>query len=280
MTIEIVRHKAALRARVAGWRAAGARVGVVPTMGALHDGHLSLVRAAKADCDRVIVTLFVNPRQFNNPADLAAYPRTEGSDVAKLAPHDVDVLWAPGVDEMYPEGFATRVSVQGLPEVLCGAHRPGHFDGVATVVTKLLTQTGGDVAFFGEKDFQQLQIVRHMASDLDLPVEIRGCPTLREADGLAMSSRNARLDARARAVAPALFRALTQMAEGVRGGAAASALQAPLIEGLLAAGFDTVDYLEMRAEDDLALLDRPERPARVFGAAELGGVRLIDNLAV
>ena len=280
VTIEIVRHKPVLRERVARWRAEGRSVGVVPTMGALHAGHLSLVEAAKAECDRVIVTLFVNPRQFNNPADLAAYPRTEESDVAKLAPCDVDVLWAPGVEEMYPDGFATRVSVQGLPEILCGAHRPGHFDGVATVVTKLLSQTGADLAFFGEKDFQQLQIVRRMACDLDLPVEIRACPTLREPDGLAMSSRNMRLDARARAVAPALYQALNDLARGVREGASASSLQDPLIERLLEAGFDRVEYLEMRAADDLALLDRPDRPARVFGAAELNGVRLIDNLAL
>lgn len=269
-----------MRATVADWKAAGARVGVVPTMGALHAGHLSLVEAAQRESDRVVVTLFVNPSQFNNPEDLAKYPRTEESDLEKLAPYGIDVLWAPTVAEMYPDGFATKVSVGGLPDVLCGAHRPGHFDGVATVVTKLLTQTGADLAFFGEKDFQQLQIVRRMVADLDLPVEIRGCPTLREPDGLAMSSRNLRLSAEARALAPGLNRALRAMAEGLRGGETARTLAAEAAARMLAEGFDKVDYLELRAEHDLSLLDRPDRKARLFGAAEVGGIRLIDNIPV
>ncbi len=280
MTIRVLRDKRSLRAEVAGWKMAGARVGVVPTMGALHAGHLSLVEAARRDSDRVIVTLFVNPSQFNNPEDLEKYPRTEESDLEKLAPHGVDVLWTPGVGEMYPAGFATRVSVAGLPDVLCGAHRPGHFDGVATVVTKLLTQTGADLAFFGEKDFQQLVIVRRMAADLDLPVEIRGCPTLREADGLAMSSRNLRLSPEARAVAPELNRALRGMADGLKAGRRAPDLSAEAAARLLSLGFDKVDYLDLRAEADLALLERPERKARLFGAAEIGGIRLIDNIPV
>jgi pantoate--beta-alanine ligase len=183
-----IRDLAALRARVRDWKSAGEVVGVVPTMGALHPGHLSLVAAAKAACDRVIVTLFVNPKQFNSPEDLAKYPRTEESDAAMLAPHGVDVLFAPDAASVYPPGFATKVTVERLAEVLCGAHRPGHFDGVATVVPKLLLMTGADNAFFGEKDWQQLQIVRRLVTDLNIPVKITGCPTIREADGLAMSS--------------------------------------------------------------------------------------------
>lgn len=280
MTITVLRDKQSLRAVVAGWKAAGARVGVVPTMGALHAGHLSLVEAAKRDSDRVIVTLFVNPAQFNAPEDLDTYPRTEEADLEKLMPYGVDVLWAPEVSEMYPKGFATKVSVTGLPDVLCGAHRPGHFDGVATVVSKLLTQTGADIAFFGEKDFQQLLIVRRMVADLDLPVEIRGCPTLREADGLAMSSRNLRLSPGARAVAPGLNRALRGLAAGLKAGGAMSDLGPAAVAGLLAEGVDKVDYLDLRAEADLALLERPDRPARLFGAAEIGGIRLIDNIPV
>ena len=162
-------------------------------MGALHEGHLSLVEAALSRCDRVIVTLFVNPKQFNSAEDLAAYPRTENDDAAKLAPTGAHLLYVPNPDEIYPEGFATTVSVSGVGEGLCGAGRPGHFDGVATVVAKLFLQTGAEIAFFGEKDFQQLHVVRRMAKDLDIPIEVVGCPTVREADGLALSSRNVRL---------------------------------------------------------------------------------------
>lgn len=193
MSIPIIRTLADLRKTVAVWRHDGLRVAVVPTMGALHEGHLSLVRAALERADRVIVTLFVNPKQFNSPADLAAYPRTEHEDAAKLAPLGAHMLYAPDGAEMYPDGFATTVSVSGVSEGLCGAYRPGHFDGVATVVAKLFLQTGADLAFFGEKDFQQLHVVRRMARDLDIPIEIVACPTVREEDGLAMSSRNVRL---------------------------------------------------------------------------------------
>ena len=188
-----VREVKALRGVVAGWKAVGQTVAVVPTMGALHPGHLSLIAAARAGADRVIATIFVNPRQFNKPEDLARYPRTEDRDAGMLATAGVDLLFAPPAEAVYPEGFATSVSVAGLSEGLCGAHRPGHFDGVATVVTKLFLMTGADRAFFGEKDWQQLQIVRRLARDLNIPVAVTGCPTLREADGLAMSSRNTRL---------------------------------------------------------------------------------------
>ncbi|WP_425073257.1 pantoate--beta-alanine ligase [Sagittula sp. S175] len=276
----IERTRDALRARVAHWRAEDETVGVVPTMGALHDGHLSLVERAKAECDRVIVTLFVNPTQFNNPDDLDKYPRTEESDREKLAPYDVDVLYAPTVDQMYPTGFATRVSVDGLTDVLCGAHRPGHFDGVATIVTKLFTQTGADRAYFGEKDYQQLQVVRRMATDLDLPIHVIGCETVRDPDGLAMSSRNLRLSAEARAVAPALNREMRAMARKLHAGRLASDLRAEATERLLAEGFEKVDYLELRGAEDLELHDRLIGPGRLFAAAWLDDVRLIDNIAV
>jgi len=278
--VETLRSRAELRARVAGWRAAGARVGVVPTMGALHAGHLSLVEAAQARADRVIVTLFVNPRQFNMASDLAAYPRTEAEAAAKLAPLGVDALYAPEAGEMYPEGFATTVSVAGLSEGLCGAQRPGHFDGVATVVTKLLLQTGADRAFFGEKDWQQLQLVRRLVIDLDIPVEIVGCPTVREPDGLALSSRNARLSPGARAVAPALHAAMQAAAASIRAGGAVAGALAEAARAVEAAGFERVEYMELRDAASLAPLDAADRPARLLAAAWLDGVRLIDNIAV
>ena len=198
----IVRTLPDLRALTRRWRDAGETIGVVPTMGALHQGHLSLARAARADCGRVIVTIFVNPRQFNNPEDLAAYPRTEDEDARKLAPIGVDAIYVPDGAQVYPEGFATTVSVTGLTGMLCGAHRPGHFDGMATVVAKLFLQTSADRAYFGQKDYQQLQVVTRMARDLDIPIEVVGCPTIREEDGLAMSSRNLLLSDRARIHAP------------------------------------------------------------------------------
>lgn len=275
-----IRDLPALRARVRDWKAAGETVGVVPTMGALHPGHLSLVSAAKAACDRVIVTLFVNPKQFNNPEDLAKYPRTEDSDAALLTPAGVDVLFAPGPDVVYPQGFATKVTVAALSEVLCGAHRPGHFDGVATVVTKLLLMTAADVALFGEKDWQQLQIIRRLATDLNIPTQITGCPTLREADGLAMSSRNMRLAAADRAKAPALHRAMAVAARSILAGTSTDTALAAARTAILSAGFSEVEYLELRGAHDLSLPPAPGQPARLFAAAWLAGVRLIDNIAL
>lgn len=193
ITPPIIRGRDLLRRTVKGWKQEGALIGVVPTMGALHAGHLSLVAAARERTDRVIVTVFVNPRQFNSAADLAAYPRTEDADAALLGPLGIDALYVPGGSEMYPEGFDTTVMVRGFGTGLCDAYRPGHFDGVATVVTKLLTQTAADVGFFGEKDFQQLLLIRRLVRDLDLPVDIVGGATVRETDGLALSSRNQRL---------------------------------------------------------------------------------------
>ncbi|MFZ7093289.1 pantoate--beta-alanine ligase [Primorskyibacter sp. 2E233] len=276
----ILRTKADLRGRVNDWKRAGEEVGVVPTMGALHDGHLSLVAAAKAACDRVIVTIFVNPKQFNNQSDLDNYPRTEEDDARKLERFDVDAVYVPGGDQIYPDGFATSVSVAGLTDVLCGAHRPGHFDGVATVVTKLFTQTRADKAFFGEKDFQQLQVVRRLSADLDLDVEVVGCPTIREMDGLAMSSRNLLLSDRSRTKAAALHEVMQDMAEGLRAGGLANDLAQTARARILAAGFTEVEYLDLRANADLTLLDKPDRPARILAAAWLAGVRLIDNIAV
>ncbi|MEO3413437.1 pantoate--beta-alanine ligase [Roseovarius sp. CAU 1744] len=280
MTAPILRKLADLRTETARWQAAGERIGVVPTMGALHDGHLSLVETAKKDCDRVIVTIFVNPMQFNNPDDLENYPRTEHEDARKLERFNIDVLYVPDGDQMYPDGFASTVTVAGLTDVLCGAHRPGHFDGVATVVAKLFLQSSARDAYFGEKDFQQLQIVRRMARDLDIPITVHGCPTIREIDGLAMSSRNLLLSDRARVKAPALNAEMERVAEEMANGSPFSALQAEAIRRIENAGFTKVEYLEVRANDNLELLDTPSRPARLLAAAWLAGVRLIDNISV
>lgn len=280
MSIPIVHTVAELRRTVAAWRNEGLKVSVVPTMGALHEGHLSLVRAALERADRVIVTLFVNPKQFNSAADLAAYPRTEHEDAEKLEPLGAHMLYAPDGAEMYPEGFATTVSVAGVSEGLCGAYRPGHFDGVATVVAKLFLQTGADLAFFGEKDFQQLHVVRRMARDLNIPIEIVACRTVREEDGLAMSSRNVRLSASERQAAPKLAEILVETADRLTAGAPADDVLAEARQAILSAGYRQVEYLELRADDDLSPLDAAERPARLLVAAWLGDVRLIDNVSV
>ena len=275
-----LRDLPALRDAVRGWRHAGEVVAVVPTMGALHEGHLSLVAQARAGCDRVIATIFVNPRQFNNPEDLAKYPRTEDRDATMLSEAGVDVLFAPPPEVVYPQGFSTLVSVAGLSAELEGAFRPGHFDGMATVVTKLLLMTGADRAFFGEKDWQQLQIVRRLAADLNIPVAIAGCPTLREPDGLAMSSRNMRLSPEDRAKAPALYRAMIRAAAAISGGQKIySALKAAEAE-VLDAGYSGVDYIALHAAESLQPLHRLDRPARLLAAAWIGGVRLIDNIGV
>jgi pantoate--beta-alanine ligase len=275
---EIVRKVSDLRAIVAGWHGAGDTVGLVPTMGALHAGHLSLVRAAQADCARVIATIFVNPKQFNNPADLAKYPRTEAADFALLQQVGVDALFAPPPEEVYPLGFATTVSVAGVAGPLEGSSRPGHFNGVATVVTKLFGMSRADRAYFGQKDWQQLQVVRQMVADLNLPITVIGCETLREADGLAMSSRNTRLSPRARAVAPTLYHALGQAAHDLRAGN--SAALDICHAALLAAGFDSIDYIDLRDGETLLPLTAPTSNARILVAAWLDGVRLIDNIPV
>lgn len=280
MSLAIVRAPSTLRSVVTRWKRAGERVAVVPTMGALHEGHLALVREARSLAQRVVVTLFVNPKQFNNADDLAGYPRTEKDDAAKLAPLGIDVLYVPDAAAMYPAGFATTISVTGVSEGLCGGHRPGHFDGVATVVTKLLLQTGADAALFGEKDFQQLQVIRRLVRDLDLPVEVHAHPTVREDDGLAMSSRNRRLTADQRKAAPALARTLENAAERLASGDDTEAVLAEARAALAQAGFEPVEYLELRREDDLAPVTRADAPARLLAAAWLGDVRLIDNVPV
>ncbi|MGJ8622952.1 MAG: pantoate--beta-alanine ligase [Yoonia sp.] len=280
MIAPILRTLAGLRDQTAIWRQAGETIGVVPTMGALHQGHLSLARAARAQCDRVIITIFVNPMQFNDPDDLKNYPRTEQEDARKLESIGVDLIYVPDPDQIYPEGFATTVSVSGLTDMLCGESRPGHFDGVATVVPKLFLQTSADYAFFGEKDYQQLQIVRRMAADLDIPIEVIGCPTIREEDGLAMSSRNLLLSDRSRVYAPVLAEVMDTLRNQLRAGAAMPDVLPEAQARIMAAGFNKIDYLELRAGDDLRLLDRAQPDARLFAAAWLAGVRLIDNIAV
>jgi pantoate--beta-alanine ligase len=280
MSVPIGRTVAGLRRKVAEWRTAGATIAVVPTMGALHEGHLSLVRAGLEKADRVIVTLFVNPKQFNNATDLAAYPRTEESDAAKLEPLGAHLLYVPDGNEMYPNGFATTVTVGGVSEGLCGAFRPGHFDGVATVVAKLFLQTSADLAFFGEKDFQQLHVVRRMARDLDIPVTIFGCPTVREADGLALSSRNVRLSSAERQIAPKLAAILLETSSWIASSARVDETLAKARASIVAAGYTRVEYLELRAEDDLAQMSEFDRPVRLLAAAWLGGTRLIDNVGV
>lgn len=277
---QVIRSSAELREKVAGWKRSGMLVGVVPTMGALHDGHLSLVREARRQSDRVIVTIFVNPMQFNNADDLKKYPRDEGHDLALLDAEGVDVLFAPEVAEVYPEGFATKVSVSGVSEPLEGAFRPGHFDGVATVVAKLFGMTQAGRAFFGEKDWQQLQVVRRLVEDLNIPVRIIGCPTIREADGLAMSSRNVRLSTAERAAAPALHRILQAAAATLRNGASARETLLDAEAEILEAGFREIEYLDLRSVEGLRPLERATEPARLLVAAWIGDVRLIDNIAV
>ena len=278
--LPILRRLTDLRAETHKWHMASETIGVVPTMGALHDGHLSLVARAKENCDRVIVTIFVNPKQFNQSSDLDNYPRTEEEDARKLAGFDIDAVYAPDVSQIYPDGFCTNVSVTGMTDVLCGAHRPGHFDGVATVVTKLFTQTSADQAFFGEKDFQQLMVVKRLARDLDIPIEVVGCPTIREEDGLAMSSRNLLLSDRARVKAPRLNEIMQDVVHKLGQGAAFSEVQQQALSQIEAAGFGEVDYFEVRSCATLQALDRPTDPARLFAAVWLAGVRLIDNIDV
>lgn len=277
---EVIRSAEALREKVSGWKRAGALVGVVPTMGALHDGHLSLARAARSQSDRVIVTIFVNPMQFNNADDLAKYPRDEAHDLALLEADGVDVLFAPGPEEVYPGGFASKVTVAGISAPMEGAFRPGHFDGVATVVTKLFGMTQAGRAFFGEKDWQQLQVVRRLVRDLNIPIHIIGCPTIREEDGLAMSSRNVRLTAAERAVAPALHQAMQRAAEAIRAGAPVAEALETARSQVLAAGFAAVEYLDLRGAETLETLEAHTAPARLLAAATLGAVRLIDNVEV
>ena len=281
-SLPIVRTVSDLRAVVDGWRAEGRTVGLVPTMGALHDGHLTLVRRAAERCGGVVVSLFVNPTQFNDPRDLEKYPRREAEDAAVLAQAGAGLLFAPTVDVMYPPGFATTVAVGALANGLEGTFRPGHFEGVATVVAKLLLQARPDVAFFGEKDYQQLRVITRMAADLDIPATIEGVPTVRETDGLAMSSRNERLTAEEREIAPVLARTLHAVADRVRSGEPVAPAIAWAEAELAAAGFGPVEYVAICDARTLAPLERVTAgtPARILAAAHLGAVRLIDNIGV
>jgi pantoate--beta-alanine ligase len=280
--METVCTVAGLRARIRAWRDTGERIALAPTMGALHEGHLSLVTLGCAHAQRVVATIFVNPTQFGPNEDLAAYPRDEARDAAMLGSAGCDLIFAPSLEEMYPPGFSTEVRVKGLTDCLCGTVRPGHFDGMAQVVTKLLNQAQADVAIFGEKDWQQLAVIRRLAHDLDIPTEILGAPIVREADGLAMSSRNRYLDEVQRAVAGQLSRVIRAAADRVALGAPPAAEMDAGVRALIEAGFDQVDYVECRDAENLTPVERfaPGRPARVFAAARLGRARLIDNVPV
>jgi pantoate--beta-alanine ligase len=280
MTVPVARTVTALRQAVAGWREAGERVALVPTMGALHDGHLALVRLARSRSDRVVVSIFVNPMQFGPGEDLSTYPRTFADDCRRLGGM-ADVIFAPAVEEMYPPGAATTVSVAGPATVgLEDRFRPTHFAGVATVVAKLLIQAMPDTALFGEKDYQQLKVVTRMAADLHLPVRIVPGPTVREPDGLALSSRNRYLSAADRAKAPLLHRALQACAEAARAGTPLLQALAQARDNVTAAGF-VLDYLEARDADTLEpVTSAGEAPVRLLVAARIGATRLIDNIAV
>lgn len=274
-----------LRKSLAGLRREGATIGLVPTMGALHRGHLELVRTARQACDHVVASIFVNPTQFGPNEDLASYPRQIEEDSAQLRAEGVTLLWAPSVDAMYPHGFSTTVAVGTVSENFCGAARPGHFDGVATVVCKLFNQVQPDMAFFGEKDFQQLAVIRAMARDLDLTAphadRIVGVPTVREEDGLALSSRNRYLSAEDRARAVALPRAMRDVIAQIEGGNDVASSLADLKAKLLEAGFSQVDYAELADAQTLEPLSSlGNDPARLLVAARIGGARLIDNMAV
>jgi pantoate--beta-alanine ligase len=274
-----VRTVADLRTHLAPWRKAGESIALVPTMGALHAGHLSLVTLAKSKADRVVVSIFVNPIQFGPREDFNTYPRDEAGDIEKLGEAGADLVFVPDTAEMYPGGFSTKVRIGDLTEDLCGANRPNHFDGVATVVTKLLLQCAPDMAIFGEKDYQQLLVIKHLVRDLNIPVEILGGEIVRENDGLALSSRNAYLSPSERETAPLLHQTISEVAASlVRGEGADAACVAGRFK-LEAAGF-RVDYVAVRDPDTLKPLSGPVKRARVLAAVYLGKTRLIDNVPV
>jgi pantoate--beta-alanine ligase len=269
-----------LRSCTKSIRQSGGNLALVPTMGALHDGHMTLIEEAKRRADHVAVSIFVNARQFGPKEDFAAYPRPIDADSAKLKRAGVDILWLPDTAAMYPEGYATTVSVAKLGDGLCGAHRPGHFDGVSTVVAKLFNQVRPDIAIFGEKDWQQLAIIRRMAVDLDMNVNVIGMPTQREDDGLARSSRNAYLSPEDRQAAVALPRALGGAAKAISGGELVTAALSNSINILEKAGFHTVDYFSLVDPLSLEPMAQLDRPARLLAAARIGKTRLIDNIGV
>ncbi len=274
-----VRDLTDLRAVLGEWRAEGARIALVPTMGALHAGHMALVEAARRPGTKVVASIFVNPKQFGPSEDLGRYPRREAADTRLLTEAGCDLLWLPPVEVMYPAGFATNISVAGVSEHFDGAARPGHFDGVATVVTKLFNQTRADAAYFGEKDYQQLAVIRRFVADLDIDIDIVGVPTQRGDDGLALSSRNIYLDEGERAKAVALPRALGIAARAITKGDDPAAALADATATLMGAGFE-VDYVALADAETLAPDPAADRPRRLLAAARMGQTRLIDNIAI
>ncbi|MBO6559423.1 MAG: pantoate--beta-alanine ligase [Nisaea sp.] len=278
--MDIIRTKADLRNRVNSWRSAGETVALTPTMGAIHEGHLSLVRLGLERADRCVGTIFVNPRQFGPNEDFATYPRDEDGDFAKFETAGCSAVYAPGPEEIYAPGYKTEVIVHDISEVMEGASRPGFFTGVATVVSKLLIQAMPDIAIFGEKDYQQLAVIKTMARDLDLPMEILGAPTVREADGLALSSRNAYLSTDERQIAPALHAAIVAAAAAVQSGIAPAVAAEQARKAVLAAGFQQVDYIDIRDQDSFETATDPGENLRIFAAAKLGSCRLIDNIGI
>ena len=282
--MQIIREVDALRRAVMALRRSGrdqgGTVALVPTMGALHVGHLALVREGKRSADHLVASIFVNPAQFGPSEDLGLYPRREAADAEMLEREGCAILWAPDAGTMYPDGYATTISVSGVSEGLDGAARPGHFAGVATVVTKLFNQVQPDVALFGEKDYQQLAVIRRLVADLDLGVRIVGVPTQRDVDGLAFSSRNAYLSKEERVAARALPRALVEAAQAISGGGEVAAALAQARQTLAEAGFGPIDYVELCDPETLRPMGVLNGPARLLAAAKLGKTRLIDNLAV
>nr|WP_276040228.1 pantoate--beta-alanine ligase [Sphingomonas sp. GM_Shp_1] len=278
-SVQVIRDREALVAALAAMRAEGARLALVPTMGALHAGHIALIEAAKRPGTKVVASIFVNPKQFGAGEDLGRYPRREASDLRMLNEAGCDLVWMPSVEIMYPEGHATNIRVAGVSEGFDGESRPGHFDGVATVVAKLFNQVGPDAAYFGEKDFQQLAVIRRMVADLDFPIEVVGVPTQRDDDGLALSSRNIYLDEEERAKAVALPRALGVAARAIGRGEDVATVLADARATLTAAGFE-VDYVALADAETLVPDPAADRPRRLLAAARMGSARLIDNIAI
>ena len=279
--MEIVRTVKDLRAKTRQWRNENQSISFVPTMGALHKGHISLVHNAKSIADKVVVSIFINPTQFNEKNDFSCYPKEEKKDIEMLEKAGANLVFIPTADEMYPKGFSSSVTVSGVSDCLCGGSRAGHFEGVATVVTKLLLQVLPDVAVFGEKDYQQLQVIKRLLQDLDVPVKIVGSPTMREKDGLAMSSRNARLNEKQRHAATNIYAVLNSIAIDASNGLDIEKACEHGKKALIDSGFSYVDYLEIRDAETLEIRKKTiDKQARIFCAAQIGSVRLIDNIAV
>ena len=278
--MEVVRTIADLRQRISSWRVEGQTVSLVPTMGALHDGHLSLIKIAQEKCDRVVASIFVNPKQFLPNEDFEKYPRNEDSDIEKLVELGTDLLFSPNASEMYRADASTAVVISQLTDCLCATSRPGFFDGVGTVVTKLLIQTLPDIAIFGEKDYQQLLIIKRLARDLDIPTKIIGAPTIREIDGLAVSSRNVYLSPTHRETAPSIFKVLKTTATAIALGDDASLAAKKAHDDLVLAGFSKIEYFEARHSETLEPIKDTRNPGRLFAAVWLGSTRLIDNLEI